>query len=101
MKKYVLFCLFCLLPAALGADISRCTCTATPLYGRCPVVDHFVEFIDQVLTSLPDLRVQKVPAFADSCGKWQMVDSFADFTIQYVDAFPDFTIQFVDAFPGQ
>ena len=75
MKKYVLFCLFCLLPAALGADISGCTCNGKPLYGRVQVVEHFADFKVQVVTSFPDLRVQKVPAFADSCGKWQMVDS--------------------------
>jgi hypothetical protein len=55
----------------------------------------------QVVSSFPDLRVQRVNAFPDACGKWEWVNAFPDFTIEYVDAFPDFTIEFVESFPGQ
>jgi hypothetical protein len=44
--------------------------------------------------------VQKVSAFADSAGKWQIVDVFPDFKIELVQHFPDFKIQYVSAFPG-
>ena len=60
MKKYVLFCLFCLLPAALGADISGCTCNGKPLYGRVQVVEHFADFKVQLVTSFPDLRALRM-----------------------------------------
>jgi hypothetical protein len=45
--------------------------------------------------------VKFVNSFPNSCGEWQIVDSFPDFTVQVVDSFPDITIQRVDAFPGE
>jgi hypothetical protein len=55
----------------------------------------------QIVTAFPDLKVQLVDASPDSCGEWQMVESFPDFTIQFVTAFPDLKIQYVTAFPGE
>lgn len=70
------------------------------LHGKVKVVDSFPKYKVKVVDSFPDIKVQKVASFPDSPGKWQFVDSFPDFTIQYVDSFPDFTVKFVDSFPG-
>jgi hypothetical protein len=53
-----------------------------------------------MVRSFPDLKVKQVSSFADSPGKWKIVNSFPDYKIQIVDSFPDFTIQYVDSFPG-
>jgi hypothetical protein len=50
--------------------------------------------------SFPDLKVKIVESFPDACGKWEIVDSFPDFTVQIVESFPDFTIKMVESFPG-
>lgn len=81
----------------VGAD---CSWKGRPLHGKVRVVAHFPDIKVKVVKNFPDLKVQKVSHFPDKCGKWQVVNSFPDFTIQYVDHFPDFTIQFVDHFPG-
>ena len=47
-----------------------------------------------------DARVQFVDAFPDKPGRWQVVDSFPDFTVQVVDSFPDFEVRVVESFPG-
>ena len=44
---------------------------------------------------------KKVNSFADSCGKWQIVDSFPDFKVKFVESFPDIEIKYVNSFPGQ
>ncbi len=75
--------------AAFAGTVSGCAFKGIKLYGKVQVVDVF-----------PDLKVQKVSSSPNSCGKWQFVDAFSDFKIQYVDAFPGIKIQFVDAFPG-
>ena len=54
----------------------------------------------QIVSSFPDIKVQKVTSFPDGPGKWQFVTSFPDFTIQLVDSFPDIKVQYVDSFPG-
>ena len=76
-------------PACAGNVGANCTLEGKALYGRVQVVNAF-----------PDLKVQKVTACPDRCGRWQFVDSFPDFRIQFVNAFPDLRIQSVDAFPG-
>ena len=40
-----------------------CTVKGKRLYGKI-----------QVVKSFPDLKVQKVTSFPDTCGKWQFVD---------------------------
>lgn len=35
----------------------------------------------------------------DSCGQWEIVTDFPDFTVEIDDNFPDFDIQYSD-FPG-
>ena len=52
------------------------------------------------MTSFPDIKVQLVKSFPDAIGKWQIVNSGEDFTIQYVNSFPDIKVQFVNSFPG-
>ena len=54
----------------------------------------------KVVDSFADLHVQVVESFPDKPGRWQMVESFPDYKIQFVDSFPDFTIRYVDNFPG-
>ena len=82
----------------VGAD---CTLAGKKLYGRVKVVDHFADLKVKVVEHFADLHVQFVEHFPDACGKWQLVDSFPDFTITYVDSFPDLEITKVQHFPGR
>jgi hypothetical protein len=88
-------------PAVGAAKVKGCTIGGKALYGRVQVVKSFPDFKVQIVSSFPDLKVMRVMSFPDACGKWQFVDSFPDFTIEYVDGFPDFTIEFVESFPGE
>jgi hypothetical protein len=45
-------------------------------------------------------KVKFVTSFPDACGKWQVVESFPDFTVQIVTSFPDLKVQQVESFPG-
>ena len=83
----LMFILFCAAPSFAEFD---CTWNGIPLYGKVKIVNAF-----------PDLKVKVVSVFPDSCGKWQFVEHFEDFTIQFVDSFPDLKIQFVESFPGK
>lgn len=73
--------------------ISNCTFNGIPLYGKVKVVSSFADFKVKQVSSFEDLKVDVVSSFANSCGKWQFVDSFPDFTIEFVDAFEDFSIK--------
>lgn len=94
------------LPAMSGSSMGTdniaadCTFRGKKLYGKIKVVDSFPDVRVKAVTSFPDLKVKKVTSFADSCGEWQMVDSFPDLKIQFVDSFPDIEIAWVDSFPG-
>ena len=46
------------------------------------------------------MKVEKVSAFPDKCGKWQIVTSFPDTKVQFVTSFPDVKVQYVTSFPG-
>jgi hypothetical protein len=70
------------------------------LHGKVKIVSSFPKYKVKIVDSFPDIKVQKVTSFPDRAGRWQMVDSFPDFTIQIVDSFPDFTVKYVDSFPG-
>jgi hypothetical protein len=88
-------------PQPLDAKIGKdCELKGKKLYGKVKVVDAFPDFEVKRVDAFADLHVKVVDAFPDSCGRWQWVDAFPDFTIKWVDAFPDFTIKQVDAFPG-
>ena len=80
--------------------LSGCTFNGKNLYGRVKIVSYFPDVTVKMASYFADLRVQKVDMFASSCGRWQFVDNFPDFTIKFVDYFPDITIKFVDMFPG-
>jgi hypothetical protein len=88
-------------PAFAASKVQGCMLNGKKLFGKVQVVKSFSDFKVQIVNSFPDLRVERVRAFPDACGKWEWVNSFPDFTIEYVDAFPDFTIEFVESFPGQ
>lgn len=88
-----------------GADELPCPLPLTKagvckLHGKVKIVTSFPKYKIKITNSFPDIKVQKVTSFPDQPGKWQMVDSFPDFTVQIVDSFPDFTVQYVDSFPG-
>jgi hypothetical protein len=102
MKKATIAAfLAALAPAApAGARASGCVVHGHRLYGRVQLVTAHADLRVKVVGSSPELRVQDVDAFANACGKWQLVDAFPDLLVQLVDAFPDVTIQWVDAFPG-
>lgn len=83
-----------------AADLTGCSLNGTLLYGKVEVVTSFPDFKVKVVDNFPDLEVQTVTNFPDSCGKWQFVEHFPDFTVQFVENFPDFTIRYVEHFPG-
>lgn len=81
-------------------DKSNCTFKGISLHGAVKIVSSGADIKVQVVGSRPDLRVEKVIAFADRCGEWHIVDSFADFTIELVESSPDLTISWVNSWPG-
>lgn len=87
-------------PAGTGNVSDACAYKGITLAGKVKVVDSFPDVRVRAVASFPDLKVKKVDSFADSCGEWQFVDSFPDFTIQYVDSFPDIEVAWVESFPG-
>lgn len=88
-------------PATAAGKLKGCMLNGKQLFGKVQVVKSFPDFRVQVVENFADLNVQRVKSFPDSCGKWEWVNSFPDFTIEYVEAFPDFTIAFVESFPGE
>lgn len=105
MRGPIKFLFVCGLAAALGpvsADgkLTDCALNGKRLQGKVQVVKSFPDFKVKVVTSFADLRVQRVKSFPDACGKWEFVESFPDFTVEYVESFPDFTITYVESFPG-
>ena len=78
----------------------NCTYKGIKLYGKVKVVESFPDIEIKIVNSFPDLKVMEVNSFADSCGKWEFVDSFEDFSVKFVDSFPEIEIKFVDSFPG-
>ncbi len=84
----------------LTSGISGCECKGLPLYGKVRVVNSFATFKVKVVSSFADLNVETVNSFATSCGQWQFVDSFEDFSVEFVDSFEDFSISYVNSFPG-
>lgn len=92
-----------LLPASGFAKESiqaNCTYKGIPLYGKVKIVEHFPDIQVQAVSRFPDLRVLTVEGYANKCGRWEIVDDFPDFTVQFVEHFPDITVQFVEIYPG-
>jgi hypothetical protein len=83
-----------------GFDPAACTWNGKRLWGRVRYVTSFPDVRVKVVTALPRLRVKEVTSFADSCGKWEIVDALPDLKVQVVDALPDLTIEYVTSFPG-
>ena len=83
-----------------SSKLANCMFNGKRLFGRVQLVNSFADLTAQVVTSFSDLRVQEVSSFPNSCGQWQLVNSFPDITIQIVNSFPDITIQIVNSFPG-
>ena len=77
----------------------RCDCTfnGVQLFGKVQYVKDLPD-IQVRESAFPDLRVRE-GAFADSCGEWEIVDAFPDFTVEIVTAFEDFEIEYSN-FPG-
>ncbi|MBP9479456.1 MAG: hypothetical protein KBF12_12665 [Sebaldella sp.] len=104
MKKILLLTLVIMGSTILLAknpiDKNSCTLNGVKLYGKVKVVKSFPDFKVKRVSSFENLKVETVKSFPSNCGKWQFVDSFPDFTIEYVDSFPDFTIKDVTSFPG-
>lgn len=107
MKKSIFTLAICAILLAFSSNIyaknkvqANCTYKGMPLYGKVKIVPHSADYKVRIVNSFPDLKVQQVNSFANSCGKWQIVDSLQDFSVQIVDNFEDFSIKFVDNFPG-
>ena len=79
---------------------ATCTYGSIPLHGKVKVVTAFADLKVKIVNSFPDLEVKTVTAFPYSCGEWQFVENFPDFTIQFVENFEDISIKFVGNFPG-
>lgn len=71
------------------------------LHGKVKIVQSHANYRVFVENNNPDLNVRIVPAFANKPGKWQIVTSDQDFTVQFVDnkSLADFTIKFA-LYPG-
>jgi hypothetical protein len=82
------------LPDAAIAQCGRIRCDCTfngiQLWGRVQYVTSFPD-IQVRESAFPDLRVRE-GSFPDSCGEWQIVDAFPDFTVEIVTSFEDFEI---------
>jgi len=102
VKHCLLIILVTLIPffAHAGKIGSDCTFNGMKLYGKVRVVNHFATFKVKVTRGIPDLKVRKVDAFPDGCGRWKFVEAFEDFSVQFVEGIADFSIKYVDAFPG-
>ncbi len=89
-------------PANAGGGFNKgnCTFNGKKLYGRIQEVTIFPDVKVKVVPSLADVKVKKVTGFANTCGRWQMVTSFADTRVQFVTIFPDVTIEYVNPSPG-
>ena len=87
-------------PCWAGFDQGSCSFDGITLHGKGKIVERGGDIKVQVVSSFPDLKVKTVSSFPDDCGKWQVVTSFPDFTVQFVDHFPDLKIKYVDHFPG-
>jgi hypothetical protein len=77
----------------------RCDCTfeGIQLFGRVEYVTAFAD-VQVRESAFPDLRVRE-GSFPDSCGEWEIVEAFPDFTVEIVTAFEDFSIEY-SSFPG-
>ena len=84
---------------------SGCYFNGQKMWGKVKVVEYGLADFDVYVTDFfPDLKVQPVEYFANSCGKWEFVEyGIADFTIKYTrsSVLADFSIKFVDYFPGR
>jgi hypothetical protein len=89
-------------PDAAVADCGRIQCDCTfkgiPLFGEVQYVTGGFPDVRVRVTPFPDLRVRE-GSFADSCGEWEIVDNFPDFTVEIVTSFEDFGIEY-SPFPG-
>ncbi len=87
-------------PAMCGNILCDCTLKGIKLWGNVAIDPDFPDFVINIDDSFPDLYVE-MTEFPDSCGQWNMVTDFADFTVNIDpnEAFPDFTISYSD-FPG-
>ncbi|MBI2608399.1 MAG: hypothetical protein HYW47_02235 [Deltaproteobacteria bacterium] len=113
MKKGVVVFLFALflagsglVPAASGGDdrnsekIKDCKVKGIPLQGKVRFVRNFGDIKIRVVDTFSDLKVKVRENFTNSCGEWQIVDHFPDFTVEIVDTLPDIEVKFVEYFPG-
>jgi hypothetical protein len=79
----------------------KCDCTfkGRKLWGKIQYVQPpVVPDVKVKVTTFPDLRVDEV-TIATKCGQWQIVTSLPDLKVQKVDFIEDFQIQY-SPFPG-
>ena len=97
---YILIIAMVLMSFTKDSPIVNCKCKGIPLYGKVKVVERFADFDVRIVEFGADLNVRKVTSLPLSCGEWQFVNEFPDFTIRFVDIAPDFTIRYVDFHSG-
>ena len=99
LSKFVVLTL-CLCNLSYAKNIeNKCTLDGVKLNGRVKIVDSFATFKVKKVKAFADLKVKFVDSFANKCGRWQIVDTFEDFSVEFVDAFEDFSI-IESEFPG-
>ncbi len=82
-------------------EYPKCEYQGIRLYGKVKFVSSFPDIKIQFVNSFADIHVKFVDHFPDDCGKWQIVESFPDFTVQVVESFPDIKVKVVESFPGK
>lgn len=101
MKKLIILLLILTAKLSYAGNIADdCSLNGIKLNGKVKIVNAFADFEVKKVNAFEDLRVKVVNALPSSCGEWQFVDAFEDFSIKFVDAFEDFSIKEVEAFPG-
>ncbi|GEM_PF-1320513 len=73
---------------------------ACELHGRVQFVEHFADYKIKYVRNFADADVTFVDTFPDKPGRWKVVSSFPDFTVQVVNTFPDFTVKRTQSSPG-
>lgn len=119
MKKYILFSLFALIlcvPFSAGEVAQKDASALRPaeerkviargLYGRIEIVNapaaaNYCVYITDI-TAEADLRVEIVDTFANSPGKWEIVDGAPNFRVYFVKspAEADIMVYLTKHFPG-
>ena len=97
--RYFLSITLLLIISTITADAQLCYKNGKKLMGKVRITNSFPDFKVRITDNLADLDVTPVNRFAVTCGQWEFVDTFEDFSVQFVSDFADFTIYMVPGNP--